>query len=72
MKRQRTPWFDSGVAPARRGVYERDFGTIGIRFAYWTGKYWGGFASLYSHAVQNRRFPTAHEDARWRGLARKP
>jgi len=72
MKPKRTPWFPSRVKPLRQGVYERDFGTIGIRFAYWTGRYWGGFAILYSHAVQNRRFRTGHPVARWRGLARKP
>ena len=71
MKHDRTPWFPSSVKPARRGVYERDFGTIGIRFAYWTGTYWGGFALLHKHAVHNRRFKTGHPVAPWRGLARK-
>lgn len=68
----RTPWFDSGVKPARRGVYERDIGTIGIRWSYWNGKFWGGFANIFSHAVQNRYSETGHPDARWRGLSRKP
>lgn len=72
MSKARTAWFPTHVLPARTGVYERDFGTIGVRFAYWTGKYWGGFAMLHSHAVRNRGFPTGHTVARWRGLARKP
>lgn len=70
--RERTPWFPSDVKPVHPGVYERDFGTIGIRFAYWTGTNWGGFAVEHKHAVQNRRFPTAHPVAPWRGLARRP
>jgi hypothetical protein len=72
MSDERTPWYPSGVAPVRRGVYERNLGTIGIRFAYWTGKFWGGFATEHRHAVQNQYAPTGHEDAPWRGLARKP
>lgn len=69
---ERTPWFPVDTTPARRGVYERDFGTIGIRFAYWTGLYWGGFATKHRHAVQNRHYETGHMIAPWRGLARKP
>lgn len=71
-RKKRTPWFDTYVTPVRRGVYERDFGSIGVRFAYWNGRFWGGFATLHSHAVQNRHGPTGHPHARWRGLARKP
>jgi hypothetical protein len=72
MRDERTAWYPSEVKPARRGVYERHFGTIGVRFAYWNGKFWGGFANVHRHAVRNRHTPTAHEVALWRGLARKP
>lgn len=66
----RTGWFPSHVLPARTGVYERDFGTIGIRFAYWNGQHWGGFATKHRHATENRKFPTGHPVARWRGLSK--
>lgn len=69
MERERTGWYPPQVNPARVGIYERDLGTIGIRWAYWNGSFWGGFANEVRNAVANRHSPTAHPVAPWRGLA---
>lgn len=68
---ERTQWFPVHIKPVRRGVYERSYG-CGIRFAYWNGFVWGGFATRIDHAYDNRKFPSGHQDAAWRGLAEKP
>lgn len=69
MERERTAWYPPNVNPARVGIYERDIDTIGVRWAYWNGRFWGGFANEVTHAVANRHSPTAHQVAPWRGLA---
>lgn len=68
----RTPWFPPDVQPEHRGVYERNLETIGVRYAYWNGRYWGGFATILEHALNNRFSETGHPIAPWRGLAVKP
>jgi len=72
MKQKLTPWYPSRIKPVRRGLYERDIPTIGVRLSFWTGKYWGGFAMINECAFNNRTFRTGHPQARWRGIARKP
>lgn len=67
----RTTWFPVHIKPTRQGIYERSY-QCGIRFAYWNGEYWGGFASDVKSAFGNRNSITAHHDAAWRGLPRKP
>lgn len=71
MSDERTAWFPPEVKPVHRGVYERSIRTIGVRWAYWNGRYWGGFATIIKHAVDNRFSETGHPIAPWRGLASK-
>lgn len=68
--KQRTEWFPGKVKPVRPGVYERHIRTIGVRWSHWDGFRWGGFAGRYKQALENRRFPSGHQNERWRGLAR--
>jgi len=72
MSEKVTHWFPSKTKPVRFGIYERKLRTIGIRYAWWNGEWWGGFASDYQHAVNNQTFRSGHQDGAWRGLARKP
>ena len=67
MNRLRTAWFPVHIKPVYVGVYERSY-TCGIRFAYWNGHAWGGFASDICTALRNSDSKTAHPDAAWRGL----
>ena len=70
MKRERTPWYPPSAKPVRVGMYQRDLGSIGIRWSWWNGRYWCGFADRWSHAAHNGRgdFKSAHQDAHWRGV----
>lgn len=63
----RSAWFPVHIKPVRVGVYERSY-NFGIRFAYWDGTRWGGFASTTCYAYANRDMITGHQDAAWRGL----
>jgi hypothetical protein len=63
----RTEWFPVHIKPVRKGIYERSF-TWGIRFAYWDGDLWGGFAMNTKDAYKNRILASAHQNAAWRGL----
>lgn len=67
-----TPWFPSKVKPVRIGIYERRIPGVGIRYAWWNGAWWGGFATNLIHAVNNQTFGTGHRYAQWRGLVCRP
>ena len=66
-----TPWFPSKVKPVRSGLYERRIPGVGIRYAWWNGMWWGGFAMRRDHAVANQTFKTAHPYGQWRGRERR-
>lgn len=66
-----TPWYPGDVKPVRVGVYERDH-VHDVRYSYWNGHYWGGWAKKRTHARNNKDAPSALQSIPWRGIARTP
>lgn len=76
---QRTPWYPASIPPVRKGLYERDHtksrfgpGRYPIRFSYWTGSRWGGWAANPEAAFANKKNESWDQQIPWRGLAGKP
>lgn len=72
-----TKWYPAEVKPVRKGLYQRDFALVSghgitIRFSYWNGRFWGGWAEHPIAAMKNRRQASSTQSIPWRGLASKP
>lgn len=59
--RKLTDWFPGDVKPARKGIYQRDYGIDSIE-DYWSGRVWRYAENGTVCLSQNRP---------WRGLAEK-
>lgn len=70
----KTDWYPGAVKPVRRGLYERWFtgDSYRVRFSYWNGRFWGGWALVAESAMRNRKGESAKQEIPWRGLAKKP
>lgn len=69
-----TDWFDGNVTPHRVGIYQRHHGensSAPIRYSYWNGRHWGGWAELKRAALSNRDIPSSAQRIPWRGIARR-
>lgn len=75
---KKTEWYPGDVAPARKGVYERDFGDLNREdlMSYWTFSYWDGrrwyVASISPETNLGMARVHFHQELPWRGLAREP
>lgn len=73
-----TPWFKGDVKPARKGVYQREYGAgcrTDIRFSYWDGARWRWPSKESAETASDHwrcRPPSAIVNLRWRGLASEP
>jgi hypothetical protein len=65
-----TQWFPADVAPARKGIYERDL-PQGRRFAHWDGEKWCGWSTTVEGAASNADMISSNQSAPWRGLTRE-
>lgn len=71
---ERTNWYPGTVKPKRIGLYERNikFWHTKIRWSFWNGRFWGGWAGSKAFAVANQNYRSTTQEAPWRGLAAKP
>ena len=73
-----TPWFDAGVKPVRKGVYETDIPKCIYNaeqsFQCWDGRTWRGYSNTPNNAANsvNAEFESSHQNVQWRGLAANP
>ena len=65
----KTAWFDGDVKPARPGVYERRFDSLGVVFALWTDGRWMAAALSAREAWDEPMAPSLSQARPWRGLA---
>lgn len=66
-----TPWFDGAIKPARVGLYQRCFSTVGRNWywSYWTGKYWLALKYDKRRAGRSHAGVSCYQSLSWRGLA---
>lgn len=68
-----TPWFPGSVNPARPGVYQVVIGLTIMRFAFWDGSNWRGFASPTPAQANQPTGPVWRlQPTCWRGLSADP
>lgn len=72
MSEKLTEWFPQNVKPEIVGVYQTDAPTVYQAYQYWNGKRWGCYCHSVERAEIDGASRSAHQDARWRGLAENP
>jgi len=66
MKHKLSQWHDGSVKPVHVGVYETDIEPS--TFQFWNGEFWGYCGVNPSSAYSGKRFKSAHQYGKWRGI----
>jgi hypothetical protein len=67
-----TDWYSGDKKPVRVGVYQRDYGNIGLLYSYWDGGKWGvGHHKIHVAYRFGFHFSIyAQKQIPWRGVAK--
>ena len=65
-----TAWYPGTVKPVRAGVYERQYKFNGVKYCYWSGRYWC-LPEITARKAFGIRFMSEYQNLPWRGLMEK-